>query len=105
VDHRHHRRIKGEGDPMNWLTKHPILLGCGILLGAATVVAFWPVFLTATILTAAGYGLYRWTLRYDHRYQLARIHREGLAARAAYEHHLLMAGHPAGIYGRYMPYC
>jgi hypothetical protein len=83
--------------------QHPVLLGVGIVLGACTVAALWPLFLALTVIGGIGWLAYWLLMRSDTETQRHRAHQAERQARAAYEHHLWLHGDPRGFYGRYPP--
>lgn len=70
----------------SFVEQDPVLLGVGIVVALAAVVAFWPVFLAAGIVAGAVWaGRAAHTRRATRRRQLA-----GIAARADYDHAAIM---------------
>lgn len=84
---------------------HPISAFVLALFTLGFVATYWPVFVIAGVIAALGYGLHAFTVGYDRRALAKAQHRHLLAAHAAFEHHLVMAGDPRGTYGQYTPYC
>jgi hypothetical protein len=83
----------------------PVLLGVGILFGACTLVAFWPLFLALAVVGGICFVGYKVGVGWDRRHIEAQRHRQALAYHADYEHWLLMQGHPAGTFGQWPPAC
>lgn len=65
---------------MKFMSQHPVLTGFGILFGAASVVAFWPLFLAAAVLTGIGAGL--WWITRTHDRQPCVAHGQGEVLRS-----------------------
>ncbi|BCI54954.1 hypothetical protein NIIDNTM18_42320 [Mycolicibacterium litorale] len=84
-------------------TQHPILLVVGVILGCASLIAFWPIFLGLALVAALAGLLYKVSTEYDKNSLDAARRRRTLAAHADYEHHALAYGDPRGIYGQYPP--
>ncbi|MGH3956499.1 MAG: hypothetical protein ACRDTI_20935 [Mycobacterium sp.] len=82
-----------------WASEHPGWAALLALFGAGTLITYPAliVFLVAAGVIVGGSLIGGWGLA------RRRDHRAALAARADYEHAALMAGHPAGTFGRYPP--
>ena len=80
--------------------QHPIMLCLGVLFGVAFVITYWPFFVAAGV----AFGVFlaaRAAIRRHRRRQLAHA---AIAARANYEHWLLMSGDEwHGTFGQYRP--
>jgi hypothetical protein len=76
--------------------RHPVVAGAALVIVAWQLMIGWYV---GVALTAIG-GLLIYVRR---RRRAWAIRNAGLRARADYEHRLILAGDPHGLYGRYPP--